>query len=437
MASQWSDRARHLRDAAAGRKGRARSGRHRAGGSSSAGGSREHSSSPTGEPRAGHYADEFLDELALTDDETMVLALLEYLMVERDVAAVTSPSTRPLKEAVRDRLADKVVATVLGATSEQAWHQTLVSNLAGVSAAEERAALVAAAPNAATSLGRRVGAMVGLVELHLFNPWPDGLVWSAPIRRRTLDEIATQVPALTPADNTRVQRELRIVARQLRRQLVNWGRVAAVGAAGLGLGALTGGVAAPLVGASIGAASGLSGAAATSAGLAALGGGSLAAGGFGIVGGTIFVTGLGAFAAGAAAAGGARATRWSTPGEIAHEALVAAVVTRLITLDQEHDEEKAKRVVMALQTRLDDVTATIARLGDRIRELAEENDELRSKLEAQRDEAQIAETTLQIAIDRIDVDHDRGDLLELEKADHNYDDQDEEQDKGKQDGDQN
>lgn len=431
MASQWSDRARHLRDAAAGRKGRAKSGRHRAGGNSRAGSPGEHGSSPTAGPHAGHHADETLDELALTDDETMVLALLEYLMVERDEAAVTSPSTRPLKVEVRDRLADKVVATVLGATSEQAWHQTLVSDLAGASAEEERAALITAAPNAAAALERRVGAMVTLAELHLFSPWPEGLIWSAPVRRRSLDEIAGQVPALTPADNTRVQRELRIVERQLRRQLVSWGRVAAVGAAGLGLGALTGGLAAPLVGASIAAASGLSGAAATSAGLAALGGGSLAAGGFGMAGGTIFVTGIGAFAAGAAAAGGARATRWSTPGEIAHEALVAAVVTRLITLDQEHDEEKAKRVVMALQTRLDDVTATIARLGDRIRELAEENDELRSKLEAQRDEAQIAESTLQVAIDRIDIDHDRDARLELERADH--DDEQDEQDE--QDGD--
>lgn len=433
MASQWSDRARHLRDAAAGRKGRARSGRHRAGGSSRAGSSGEHGSSPGAGPHDGHYADELLDELALTDDETMVLALREYLMVERDLAAVTSPSTRPLKVEVRDRLADKVVATALGATaSEPAWHQTLVSDLAGVSAAEERAALNTAAPDAAAALERRVGAMVVLVELQLFNPWPDGLVWNTPVRRRSLDEIAAQVPALTPADNARVQRELRIVERQLRRRLVSWGRVAVVGAAGLGLGALTGGLAAPFVGASIAAASGLSGAAATSAGLAALGGGSLAAGGLGMAGGTMFVTGVGAFAAGAAAAGGARATRWSTPGEIAREALVAAVVTRLITLDQEHDEEKAKRVVMALQTRLDDVTATIARLGDRIRELAEENDELRSKLEAERGEAQIAESTLQIAIDRIDVDHDRGDLLELERADHNDDD---EQDEDDQDGD--
>lgn len=426
MASQWSDRARHLRDAAAGKKGRARSGRHRAGGNSRAGSSGEHGCSPTAGPHDGHHADELFGELALTDDETMALALLEYLMVARDVAAVTSPSTRPLKVEVRDRLGDKVVATILGATSEQAWHQTLITNLAGSSAEEERAALITAAPDAAAALGRRVGAMVALVELHLFNPWPDGLVWSAPVRRRSLDEIATQVPALTPPDNARVQRELRIVARQLRRQQVSWGRVAAVGAAGLGLGALTGGLAAPFVGASIAAASGLSGAAATSAGLAALGGGSLAAGGLGMAGGTMFVTGVGAFAAGAAAAGGARATRWSTPGEIAHEALVAAVVTRLITLDQEHDEEKAKRVVMALQTRLDDVTATIARLGDRIRELAEENDELRSKLEAQRDEAQIAESTLQVAIDRIDVGPDRDDRLELERADH--DDEQDEQD---------
>ena len=57
--------------------------------------------------------------------------------------------------------------------------------------------------------------------------------------------------------------------------------------AGAVLIAITGGLAAPLIGGAIGAAMGLSGAAAVSAGLAFLGGGAIAAGGLGMAGGTV------------------------------------------------------------------------------------------------------------------------------------------------------
>lgn len=64
-----------------------------------------------------------------------------------------------------------------------------------------------------------------------------------------------------------------------------------VGALGVGaLCVVTGGLAAPAIGAAVGSSIlGLSGAAATSAGLAALGGGSLAAGGLGMAGGTALI----------------------------------------------------------------------------------------------------------------------------------------------------
>jgi hypothetical protein len=58
--------------------------------------------------------------------------------------------------------------------------------------------------------------------------------------------------------------------------------------------AITGGLAAPVIGAAIGGAMGLSGAAAISAGLAFLGGGAIAAGGFGMAGGTVVLISGGA-----------------------------------------------------------------------------------------------------------------------------------------------
>ena len=62
--------------------------------------------------------------------------------------------------------------------------------------------------------------------------------------------------------------------------------------------AVTGGVAAPVIGGVVGGLMGLSGAAATSAGLAFLGGGAIAAGGLGIAGGTIAIIGGGAILGG-------------------------------------------------------------------------------------------------------------------------------------------
>ena len=73
--------------------------------------------------------------------------------------------------------------------------------------------------------------------------------------------------------------------------------------AGAVLIAITGGLAAPLIGGAIGAAMGLSGAAAVSAGLAFLGGGAIAAGGLGMAGGTVVLIGGGAILGAGATSG--------------------------------------------------------------------------------------------------------------------------------------
>lgn len=89
----------------------------------------------------------------------------------------------------------------------------------------------------------------------------------------------------------------------------SWEKIALVSGVALGGGALavvTGGLAAPAVGAALGSAMGFSGCVATSAGLAALGGGSLAAGGAGMAGGTAVIAGAaGVAGAGTSAAGAA------------------------------------------------------------------------------------------------------------------------------------
>jgi hypothetical protein len=214
---------------------------------------------------------------------------------------------------------------------------------------------------------------------------------------------------LRPGDLRAVTGEFEAVLRALARRNVRWGRVAVASAAGLAVGVASMGLAAPLIGAAIGGALGFSGAAATSVGLAALGGGSLAAGGFGMAGGTALLAGVGTLGGAGAGVAGARIRGWSSA-EVVAAAVKLDVVTRLVILDADGDEEKARLVVQGLQTRLDEVTVKIGRLGEQLRRLSadnarltEENQRLREHLESERVEARTAESALQVVIERLPV----------------------------------
>jgi hypothetical protein len=119
-------------------------------------------------------------------------------------------------------------------------------------------------------------------------------------QREVLGELAGAIDARSAiAEIERCARELRNSSRL--RSVSKIGGALAVGALA------TGGVgfmAAPFVGAALGAGAGLSGAAATSSGLAMLGGGALAAGGSGVAGGVLLVTATGAVTGGIAGGGG-------------------------------------------------------------------------------------------------------------------------------------
>lgn len=155
-------------------------------------------------------------------------------------------------------------------------------------------------------------------------------------------------------------------------------------AACLGAGALcvvTGGLAAPAVGAAIGSTfMGLSGAAATSAGLAALGGGALAAGGAGMAGGTLLVSaiagsiGVGAMAVGATVAEGTKAKKEnselreklknSNQSEATKQQIIKQLNEKLERLKAELNAEKIKgdasaKKINSLEEQIDDLYYTI------------------------------------------------------------------------------
>jgi hypothetical protein len=111
-------------------------------------------------------------------------------------------------------------------------------------------------------------------------------------------------------------------------------------------------VAAPLVGAAIGTAAGLSGAAAVSHGLALLGGGALAAGGAGAAGGMWLVSGAGA-AAGLLAAGGGTALYELGSATARGELIKLQITFKLGLLDANRDMAKAQQVIANLVAQAD------------------------------------------------------------------------------------
>jgi hypothetical protein len=275
--------------------------------------------------------------------------------------------------------------------------------------AHQRPVIEECAPAFCGHIERRSRALLLLIELVAFEPWSGGVGWVPAARRGALAAAAGHLSGLRPGDLRAVTNEFDAILRALARRNVRWGRVAAVSAAGLVLGVASMGVAAPVIGAAVGGVLGFSGAAATSAGLAALGGGSMAAGGFGMAGGTVLLTGLGALGGASAAAAGSRLTGWSAS-QVVAAAVKLDLVTRMVLLDAEGDEVKARLVVEGLQTRLDEVGATLGRLAEQLRQLkadnsrlTAENAELRRRLEAEQAEAETAQATLEVVIDRIPV----------------------------------
>lgn len=353
-------------------------------------------------------ADDVAAELRLNGDEALILSVMQLQMMRADVDVERNAAARTAKERALGEFEGTLV-DLLGALPPDApaWCQHFGREVAALSPDRAAERLRNAPRLLAETVEVRSRALLLYIELVTFEPWAAGLGWHGKRRTRTLDELAVLLHALDDGDARAVDREYDAVVNQLRRRSVRWGRVAVVGVVGVGLGVVTGGMAAPLVGAAIGSAAGLSGAAATSAGLATLGGGSIAAGGFGVAGGTALITSLSAVVGAGAGAAGSRLVGWSS-GQVVADTVRLHLVTAMVLIATQHDDEKARRVVEGLQARLVEVTASISTLGDRLRSLTEdnvrltaENKKLRSELQDQQAQARVAETALEIVLDRL------------------------------------
>jgi hypothetical protein len=331
-------------------------------------------------------------QLELSPRELVTLHALQQQMMRTDLGQDRGNVRKPKLEIVKRRHSEFLAS--------MPPEDPLIAELNTAGAAEQLAGRI----------DKRSRAMILFIDLMTFNPWAPDYKWVAEARKKALDTAAEELAGITLEDAAAANKEFEALARQLRWDSINWGRIAALSAVGAVVGVATAGWAAPYIGGVIGASLGLTGAAATSAGLAALGGGSLAAGGFGIFGGTILVTGAG----GVVAAGVAGVAAGLSPigtAEIIADAMKLDLLAKLVLADAPDRDQKLRRVAEALQSRIDEYSEKINSLSDRIIRLTEEkrtltdvNRELRdqiTELKGERAEAYGVVATLGVVLDRL------------------------------------
>lgn len=329
-------------------------------------------------------------ELELSADEDFVLTAWQYRMMQRDVAA-SKAKYLPAKRKVRDSFRTSAVESILRRT-DATWSPAVtvaVVALAGDGDNPDLEVLEDAAFELSSVVGKRSRALLLLIDLYGFEPWIEGK-WNKTVRAECLSEAHRALGQLHSEDLVAVETAYMDAIKKLSKA-GSWKKYALLAAAGLGLGVLTGGLAAPAIAGAYGTiVLGYTGAVATTAGMAALGGGSIAAGGLGMAGGAALITGVtGAAGAGAAAFGG-RATGF-TIAQVAADAIRLHVVTQLVLRDVDGNEEAAKAVIVSLRERVANLGQTIASLAERIEVLRAQLETKQAEVSAEREQRLNAE----------------------------------------------
>lgn len=329
-------------------------------------------------------------KLELSPDEDFILTAWQYQMMQRDVAA-SKGKYLPSKREIRNSFRDNAVAAIV-ARDQDDWSPAVaevVHQIAADGESPNLEALESAGPQISSVVARRSRALLLLIDLYGFEPWVEGK-WDKAVRAEALAAAHRSMDQLHPEDLPAVENAYKDAIKKLSKAS-NWTKYALLAGAGLGLGVLTGGLAAPAIAGAYGAlVLGYSGAVATSAGLAAIGGGSIAAGGLGMAGGAALITGfsgaagVGAFTLAGKAAG-------FTAARIAADAIRLHVVTQLVLRDVDGNEEAAKAVIVSLRERVTSLGKTVVTLAERIEILRAQLETKQAELNAERDQRKAAE----------------------------------------------
>lgn len=342
-------------------------------------------------------------KLELSADEDFVLTAWQYRMMQRDIAA-SKGKHLPAKRSTRNSFRTAAVESILK-REDATWSPAVaeaVNALGRDGESPDLEALEDAAPELSPVVAKRSRALLLLIDLYGFEPWAEGK-WDKTVRAECLAEAHRSMNQLHPEDLAAIESAYKEAIKKLSKS-GSWSKYALLAGAGLGLGVLTGGLAAPAIAGVYGTVVlGYSGAVATTAGMAALGGGSIAAGGLGMAGGAALITGVtGAAGAGAAALGG-RATGF-TVAQVAADAVKLHVVTQLVLRDVDGNEAAAKAVIVSLRERVTNLGQTIASLAERIETLRTQLETTQAQVDAERErrlEAEDRVARLRAAAERL------------------------------------
>jgi hypothetical protein len=342
-------------------------------------------------------------QFALTDEEAVVLAAAKLWLMEEDLAGDPDLGDRSKKAPIVEgyiselHLALRAASEGIEADSDSSrealdrigdprWVSGFSRYLGDLSRDDARRELRSWAlmERLLTTVSRRDRAVMLIIELAAFHPWPSGVKYERGLRERNLSRLVEAMAAPVGSDYLRqLDDELRRRARRFARKGINWTRFGVVAAGGAVLGAITGGLAAPLVGAAIGSTMGLSGAAASSAGLALLGGGSIAAGGLGMAGGTALVSASASLGS-LGLASGVAWWRETSSNSVLTDAVKLDVLTEYVILREQTDSDKARLIIRRTEARLSEAEEEVAALRARVESLTgviDERDRTRDELE--------------------------------------------------------
>ncbi len=332
-------------------------------------------------------------KLELSADEDFILTAWQYRMMQRDIAASRGKHLQSKRD-VRNSFRIAAVGAIAQRQADD-WSPRVAEVARQVTPdidAPDLEGLEDAGPEISSVVGRRSRALLLLIDLYGFKPWVEGK-WDKRARKETLAEAHQAMDQLHPEDLEAVETAYKDALDQLSKA-DSWIKYAVLAGAGLGLGVLTGGLAAPAIAGAFGTlVLGYSGAVATTAGMAALGGGSIAAGGLGMAGGAAIITGVGGAAGVGAATLGGRATGL-TAARVAADAIRLHVVTQLVLRDVEGNEEAAKAVIVSLRERVTNIGKTVVALAEQIDTLREQLAAKQAEVNAEREQRLEAEHRL-------------------------------------------
>ncbi|WP_431237453.1 hypothetical protein ACQ86B_22290 [Mycolicibacterium aichiense] len=321
-------------------------------------------------------------KLELSPDEDFILTAWQYRMMQRDIAASAGKSLASKRD-VRNGFRVAAVQAIENRNKSD-WSPKVAEVVHRITSSECRdlEALEDAGPEVSGMVAKRSRALLVLIDLYGFEPWVEGK-WDRDVRAKTLSEALSAMDQLHPEDLDAVATAYKDAIRKLS-ATGSWSKYALLAGAGLGLGLLTGGFAAPAIAGVFGSlVLGYSGAVATTAGMAALGGGSIAAGGLGMAGGAALITGLTGVAGAGAATLGGRASGF-TVARVAADAVRLHVVTQLVLRDVDGNEEAAKAVIVSFRERVENLGKVVVALSERIEKLRVQLETKQAEVEVER-----------------------------------------------------